>query len=57
MEICTITKTDLSNEANPDSSKVSDPPSTQIRASRTIRRVLPGSQHIKLGYVKKHVRL
>ena len=37
MEICTVTKTDLSNEANPDSSKVSDPPSTQIRASRTIR--------------------
>ena len=37
MEICTVTKTDLFNEANPDSSKVSDPPSTQIRASRTIR--------------------
>ena len=37
MEICTIKKTDLSSEANPDSSKVSDPPSTQIRASRTIR--------------------
>ena len=34
MEICTLTKTDLSNEANPDSSKVSDPPSTQIRALR-----------------------
>ena len=37
MEICTKTKTDLSNEVNPDSSKVSDPPSTQIRASRTLR--------------------